>query len=185
MNALARTFLVVALAAPAPALVGCDTADPTLAVVDNGYPPPPSGADEQTTVVKVWWSVTLFAGAVAAGASSAEDRVVPASDYAYALLAPGWSPLSPLPPSRLVVVRTREKVDVVRGGTARITISPATTLGDCDAGSTLTQEEADFITQRIFPGDFAGHVYDATLCVTTSNALGGADAASAGDAASD
>ena len=180
MNALARTFLVVALAAPAPALVGCDTADPTLAVVDNGYPPPPVGAEsEQTAVVKAWWSVTLFATPIAAGASSAEDRVVPASDHAYALLAPGWSPLSPFPPSRLVVVRTREKVTVARGGTARITISPATTVGDCQAGSTLTQEETDFITQRIFPGDFAGHVYDATLCVTTSNVLDGTDAGDA------
>ena len=183
MNARARSFLLVALASPAAALLGCDTADPTLAVVDNGYPPPPDGAEsQQTAVVKVWWSVTLFPDPVAAGASSAENRVVPARDYAYALLAPGWSPLSPVPPSRLVVVRTREKVDVGRGGTTHITISPATTVGDCDAGSTLTQGETDAITQRIFPGDFAGHVYDASLCVTTSSILDGADA---GDAAED
>jgi hypothetical protein len=69
------------------------------------------------------------------------------------------------------VVRTREKVSVDRGGTARITISPETTVGDCDAGSTLTQEEADFVTQRVFPGAFAGHVYDASRCVTTANVL--------------
>jgi hypothetical protein len=176
MNARARSLLLFALATPAAALIGCDTADPTRAVVENGYPPPPDGAEsQQTAVVKAWWSVTLFADPVAAGASSAEERVVPASDHAYALLAPGWSPLSPVAPSTLVVVRTREKVDVGRGGTARITISPATTVGDCDAGSTLTQEEADFITQRIFPGDFAGQVYDASRCVTTSDVLAGAD----------
>ena len=54
---------------------------------------------------------------VPAGAESDPNRVIPATDYAYALMAPGWDPTSDAPPKRLVAVRTKAQVSVARGDT--------------------------------------------------------------------
>lgn len=179
-------------------LAGCDTSDPTSAIVDNAFPPPPDGGDPglQTAVFKVWWFVTLFPDPVAAGSSSDVNRVVPASEYAYALLAPNWGPGSGAPPTTLLPVRLKGKVSVARGDTVHITVSEATVEGYCAGGTALSQDDADFITQRIFPGDFANVTYDAARCVASpalpetdasvSDALDGSDdGASAGDATVD
>jgi hypothetical protein len=155
MNARRAFVLTAALA-----LAACDTSDPTSAVVDNAYPAP-------TVVYKVWWSVTLFADPVAAGAESDANRVVPGSDYAYALLAPNGDPTSSTPPATLIPVRTKGPLAVARGDTLHIAISDATVDGDCVAGSHLSHDEAQFIVQRIFPGEFAGADYDETTCTTT------------------
>jgi hypothetical protein len=163
----ARAFALSA----ALALVACDTSDPTSAVVDNGYPAP-------TVVYQVWWSVTLFADPVAAGAESDANRVVAGSDYAYALLAPNWDPTSSTPPATLIPVRTKGPLAVARGDTLHIAISGASVDGDCAAGSRLSHEDAQFIVQRIFPGEFAGADYDETTCTTTTRA---SDAGGAGD----
>jgi hypothetical protein len=164
----AVSALLLATTIASTSLVGCDASDPTSAVVDNAYPRAPNGVNaEQTTVFKAWWSVTLFADPVGAGSSSDPNRVVPASDYAYALLAPSWAPDSPSAPGKLVAVRTKEKVSVARGDTLQITISSDSVVGNCDDGSHLSQKDADFITQRIFPGDFTNMVYDPTTCVAT------------------
>lgn len=157
-----RTFsfseLVLALALALLSCVGagCDTEDPTAVVVDNTY------AD--AVVYRVWWKAVLFADPVLANESSAEQRGIPATDTAYALLAPGWDPASGAPPSRLLVFKSKEPLSVARGATLRITVADATFAGSCPAGSPLLQSDADFITQRIFPSDFTGATYDAATC---------------------
>lgn len=151
------SILMLCLAAAA-----CDTPDPTKAVVDNAYPPP-----SQVVVYKAWWAATLFEAPLVAGASSEEQRSVPETDFVYALLAPGWDPESGAPPVKLVAVRSNETLTAPRGDTLHIAVSDATFAGSCVAGQPLSQDDADFITQRIFPGAFAGTTYDAKSCVTT------------------
>jgi hypothetical protein len=144
----------------------CDTPDPTSAVVENAYPVT-DDPRSQIAVYEAWWAATLFAEPVAAGAASEQERSVPESDFAYALLAPGWDPASGTPPARLVVARSKQKLAAPRGDTLRIVVSDATFAGNCAAGQPLSQEDADFITQRIFPGAFAGSSYDAKTCTTS------------------
>ncbi|MDB4974994.1 MAG: hypothetical protein JWN48_3335 [Myxococcaceae bacterium] len=144
-------------------LGGCGAADPSLAVVDNAYPVTTETA-QQTTVYRVFWAVAEFAEPLAPGQSSEEERVIPASDYAYLLLAPGWDPSSAEPPKRLLPARTKSKVSVARGHRLHIVISEATVDGSCATGSPLSQDDADFITQRIFPGEFSSVLYDASTC---------------------
>jgi hypothetical protein len=146
--------------------LGCDTETATSAVVDN--------ASSSVTVYKAWWGATLFRDPVAPSAESETERTVPSNDFAYALLAPGWDPNSGAPPSRLVAVRSSAPLSATRGDTLHIVVSDDAFVGDCAAGKPLSQDDADFITQRIFPGDFAGGVYDATTCTTHA----AADAAS-------
>jgi hypothetical protein len=110
-------------------------------------------------------------------------RVVKGSDYAYALLAPGWDPESGSPPSALLPVRTISKLSVDRGDTLRIVISDATVLGNCATGTPLAQADADFITQRIFPGEFVGQHYDAASCTVSAVSDSGAGGAGPNDAA--
>jgi hypothetical protein len=58
--------------------------------------------------------------------------------------------------------------------TLHIPVDDASFVGRCDAGSYLSQGDADFITHLVFPGEFADRHYDAASCATTP----------AGDAAS-
>lgn len=169
-------LLCAALLTGASALVACDTETPTSAVVENAYPAVPEGADPatQTVVYRAWWVATYFPEPVAGGASSAEQRSVPASEPAYAVLAPGWDPASTTPPSRLIVVKSKAALSVARGEVLHIAVSDQTFAGNCLAGQPLSQEDADYLTQRIFPGEFANVTYDAKTCVTT--ALPGDDA---------
>lgn len=152
---LCRTLVLSLLLGAA----ACETPDPTSAVVDNAYPEP-----SQVVVYKVWWAATLFNDPVVPGASSDIQRSVPESDVVYALLAPGWDPVSGSPPTKLVAVRSKEKLVAPRGDTLHIVVSDATFTGSCDARQPLSQADADFITQRIFPGDFANVAYDAQKC---------------------
>lgn len=155
----------LALALASVCAASCETADPTLAVLDNAFSAPINSAD-QTTVYKGWWSVTEFPDPVGPGQSSEDERVIPARAYAYLLLAPGWNPSSPEPPTRLIPVRTKSQLSVERGDRLQIVIADDTIDGNCTNGSALSQDEADFITQRIFPGEFAGRLYDAATCAT-------------------
>ena len=61
-------------------------------------------------------------------------------------------------------------------------VSDATFFGSCDAKQALSQGDADFITQRIFPGDFAKMIYDAKTCSSTPAPDAGASAAGDADA---
>jgi hypothetical protein len=145
--------------------VGCETEDPSDVVVDNDYAVSDAGdAAAGTTVVEAWWAVTLLPEAVAPGAEGQAERTVPNEDFAYAVLAPGWDPSSATPPVKLLAVRSADKLAVGRGETLHVHVSPDTFVGDCTTGRVLSQDEADFITQRIFPGVFAGRSYDARTC---------------------
>jgi hypothetical protein len=164
-NRITSTLAVLTLVAT----FGCDTETPTTLVVEN---------DGFVAVYKLWYASALFTSPVAPGSASTSERGVRGSAPAYALLAPGWDPSSSEPPPRLVPVRSTGELKAKRGDELRITVSDTTFVGDCAAGSTLSQDDADFITQRIFPGDFAGVFYDAKTCTTTTIAAdGGGDAA--------
>jgi hypothetical protein len=147
-----------------PLLAACNTSNPTSALLFNEYPPNATSSVDSSTVYKGWWSVALFADPVLAGQVSDPERAVPGTDYGYALLAPGWDPSSGAPPTKLIPVRSTEKLSVVRGDTLNFLVSDSQTLGNCGGSQALSQEDADFITQRIFPGEFANVNYDATSC---------------------
>jgi hypothetical protein len=148
---------------------GCDDA-PTRAFVDNGFAAAPdAGSTAAMTVYKVWWLTTLFADAVPAGATSETERPSPGSAFAYALLAPGWSPEDGGRPPRLVALESRGALSVSAHGVLSIAVSDDTFTGDCARGAPLGADDAALITERIFPGDFAGGSYDPATCVTTAN----------------
>ncbi len=157
------------VAATLAAITGCDGETPTSATVADGYPVIAEGGDSSKRVIvyKVWWVTTLFDGPIVPGAESDTLRTVPAEDFAYALLAPGWDPASSAPPATLIPVHSANKLSVQRGETLRIEVGDATFVGNCAAGSPLPQTDADFITQSIFPGDFAAVTYDAKTCAST------------------
>ena len=163
LRAAALSSLVVAFAA---SLAACETEDASKAVVENGYPRLAPGGDpaNQIVVYRAWWVATYFPDPVAGGATSAEQRSVPASDYAYAVLAPGWEEATGTPPSELVVVKSKAPLSLARGETLHILVDDQTFAGRCVANQPLSQDEADLITQRIFPGEFAGMTYDAATC---------------------
>jgi hypothetical protein len=163
-------MLFVLLLAAATAVAACDTEAATFAVVHNGYNADTSssdgGASAGIVVYRAWWSATYFADPVTPGSGSVEQRTVPGTDFAYALLAPGWNPSSTTPPTRLVPLRSKARLTVGRGDLLHVIVSDDAFAGNCASGQPLSQEDADFITQRIFPGPFADLVYDAKTCTT-------------------
>jgi hypothetical protein len=176
--------------------VACDTEDPTMVVVDNDYAALPDGGDPTTemTVYRVWWVTSLLSDAVAPGAEGQPQRTVPNADFAYAVLAPGWDPSAPAPPTRFIAARSAAKLSAARGETLHVHVSDDTFVGTCEPGKALSQSDADFITQRIFPAEFAGLAYDATTCTATplppaldagANDAGGSDQAPAANAGTD
>jgi len=131
------------------AMCGCD--DATTIVVDNAY-------TDDTVVDEVWWSQTLVPDQVAPGSESPAYRTTPALETAYVVAERGGN---------VFVARTVIPLGVNRSAELHVVVSPQNIVGDCAFSSArLTQPEADFITQRIFPGRFAGAVYDAATCKT-------------------
>ncbi len=163
-----------------PWLAACSTETPTTAIVDNAYPSVPDGASNagEVTVYKVWYGATLFRFPVAPGGESESERTELGSATAYAVLAPGWAPSSATAPTQFVAVESKAPLSVNRGDTLHIAVSDARFTGRCGGSAPLSQTEADFVTQRIFPAEFAGVHYDAATCRSTA-ALGdgGTDAA--------
>jgi hypothetical protein len=170
--------LPVLLALCLAAGVGCSSENPTEVVADNDYPAVPDGGDSTTemTVYKVWWMTTLMPDAVMSGDEGQPQRTVPGAGVAYAVLAPGWDPRSAAPPSRFLAARSAASLTAKRGDTLHVRVSDATFDGNCAAGNPLSQAEADFVTERIFPAEFAGLVYDAATCSARLAPEGGADA---------
>jgi hypothetical protein len=154
-----------------------------MVVVDNDFSPTGAAADPSagTSVFKVWWVTSLLPDPVAPGGEGQAERTVPATDFAYAVLAPGWAPSSTTAPSRFLAAKSSVALSASRGDTLHVHVSDATFVGDCAVGAPLTQGDADFITQRIFPGEFAGVVYDAATCTTSALP----DDAEAGDSGGD
>jgi hypothetical protein len=165
--------VAVAVAAAAPiALCGCNDS-PTTAVVENGYPlsddagSDAGGGTATMTIFKAWWVTTLFPFPVGPAATSETERTIPGSDFAYALLAPGWSPDDGGAPGRLIAIKSTQKLSVAAHERLRITVSDDQFAGNCAAGSSLAPEDAQLIVERIFPGDFAGVTYDPATCAST------------------
>jgi hypothetical protein len=144
--------------------LGCDTPN-TNVVVDNDYPTTSS----PLVVFQAFWQAVSFTTPVLPGASSAAQSTVAASpNTAYVVLAPGFDPTSGAAPSSLVALQSRAGFEVHFNDTLHIPVDDATFAGNCDAGSFLSQQQADFITQRVFAGLFAGQTYDAATCTLTS-----------------
>jgi hypothetical protein len=162
--------------------LGCETEDATMVVVDNDYPVAAEAgpAANGITVYKVWWVTSLMPDPVTPGAEGQPERTVANSDYAYAVLAPGWDPSSSTPPPTFLPAKSAAKLSAARGDTLHVRISDDTFIGNCVDGKALSQDDADFITQRIFPGEFADAVFAAKSC-TAARTPGdaGADLAAA------
>jgi hypothetical protein len=159
-------------------LAGCDDT-PTTAVLANGFS---STAEAPTTVYEAWWLTTLFETPVPPGASSEAERTVPGTAFAYALLAPGWSPAAGGPPPRLIAARSSSPASASAHDLLRLLVSDETFVGDCAVGKPLDAADAEVIVERIFPGAFAGATYDPATCTTTraspdAAAEGGVDGA--------
>jgi hypothetical protein len=181
------TWKIVTLvwALSVPLISACNTSEPTSAVLSNQYPSASSAdSSDATPVYKGWWAVAQFPDPVAAGETSDPVRVVLGSDYGYALLAPGWDSTSGSPPSTLIPVRSAQKLSVARGELLTFVVSEQATIGDCRADNPLTQEDADFVTQRIFPGQFAGLAYDAASCTSVAVDDDDGDGGSGGESGS-
>lgn len=138
-------------------LAACD--DPAMIVVDDAY-------TDGTRVDAVWWSQTLVPDAVEPGGESPAYRAVPGSAYAYVLLERNGG---------LFVARSQTTLGADPGKALHVVAGPSSLAGDCANGAPLTQAEADFITESIFPGPFEGAIYDATTCKTFKPGDAGAD----------
>jgi hypothetical protein len=152
-------LLPLALLAPLAVVCGCDAGAPSEAVVDNGYT-----AD---TVYRAWWKVTLFPDPVAPSSESTAERAIPATDYAYVLLARGYDLDAGGAPTQLLPLMSASMLSISRGDTLHIHVDTTAMIGDCAAGHPLTQDQADFITGSIFPVELAGYSYDAASCTLT------------------
>lgn len=165
LEVLAGAFWILA--------AGCDTPQ-TNVVLDNQYPPSQANA---LVVYRAFWQAVSFIGPIPPGSSSDPQSTAAASENtAYVVLAPGWNPAAdggPSTPASFIVLRSRNGFAVHLDTTLHVPIDDAAFAGNCAAGSFLTQEQADFITERVFPIDFAGLRYDASTCATTGVASGG------------
>jgi hypothetical protein len=134
----------------------------TYVALDNNYP---ASAMTPLVVYEGYWQAVAFSTPIPPGASSGPQSTLPASDNtAYVVLAPGWDPNSSTPPTALVVMQSRKGFAVDLNATLHIPVDDTTFAGNCAAGNMLTQSQADFITQIVFPGTFAGLSYNAATC---------------------
>jgi hypothetical protein len=159
----ARSFGIMAFSCVLPAL-GCDTPH-TDVVLDNDYP---ASQTDALVVYRATWQAITFQDPVAPGSSSDPRSTIAASENtAYVVLTPGWDPAGAAAPTSFVVLQSRQGFAVHLNNTLHIPVDDATFLGNCGAGSFLTQPQADFITQLVFPGVFTSLHYDAATCTTT------------------
>ncbi len=164
-------YRFVALLAALLSLAACGTETPTQAVAVNGYARPASraGTSDEITVYRVWYATTLFRVPVAPGSTSDPIRTVPGRATAYAVLAPGWDPSSSKEPTTFVPVKSKRSLSVARGDTLELIVSDRTFTGRCGGSEPLDASDAEFITQRIFPGEFEGVTYDPATCTSTTH----------------
>lgn len=116
---------------------------------------------DESVVHRLWWQTTLFTTPVEPQGTSEFERTVPASDFAYVLLTSSADDAGTQQP-----LRSRERLSVQRGAVLDVHVNATDWLGFCDAGQPLTQDEADFITQRIFATQFEGQTFEAASCTT-------------------
>ena len=143
-------------------LTACDTPQ-TLVLIQNAYP-----RGSGLVVYRAFWQAVLFKTPVPPGTTSTPQGTIAASaNTAYVLLAPGWDPASMTTPSSFIVLQSRAGFALELGDGLTIPVDDTTFAGNCSAGSFLTQEQADFITQRVFAAQFVSAQYDAATCATT------------------
>jgi hypothetical protein len=165
-RARALSFPFAALAA---LLTGCHGAPHTAAVIENDY-----AAATKLVVYRALWQTASFGDAVLPGSMSDPVSTVPTSDStAYVVLAPGWDPDAGATPTSFVFLQSRAGFAVHLDQVLRIPVDDATFMGNCAAGSFLSQAQADFITQRIFGAALfpeagtASFRYDPATCTAT------------------
>lgn len=157
-GSIATYFLFIALSCS-----GCDQPH-TYVVLENNYP----RSSVPLVVYHAFWQAVSFQTAVPPGSSSDRQDTIPASlNTAYVVLAPGWDVTSSTAPTSLVALQSRNGFEVHLNDTLHIVVDDERFAGNCDSGSFLSPEQADFITQRVFASDFAGLSYDAASCTTT------------------
>jgi hypothetical protein len=143
-------------------------------VLENDYP-----TSSQLVIYEAFWQSVAFTPSDAMppsaftplrpGMSSDPLPALAASpNTAYVVLAPGWDPASAGPPTTFILLQSRDGFALQFNHTLDIPVDDSTFAGDCLAGSTLSQTEADFMTERVFQGLFAGRTYDAATCTTAS-----------------
>jgi hypothetical protein len=164
------------VAAAALVLLGAGCESPynvdTFVVLDNDYP-----QASALVVYQAFWQAIPFSTPVPPGSTSDPQGTIPASENtAYVVLAPGWDPAATPKPTAFVVLESQQGFGLHIGDTLHIPVSDAAFVGNCAAGSHLSQQEADFITQIVFASTFAGLRYDATTCKTTRAPTGDAGA---------
>jgi hypothetical protein len=170
LSSLVRVTAIASALLPAFSATGCGAPNTTV-VLDNRYPP---STTKPLVVYRAYWQAVSFQDAIAPGSSSDPQPTVPASDNtAYVVLAPGWDPTSSTPPTSFVFLQSRSGFEVHLDNTLHIPVDDATFIGNCAAGSFLSQAQADFITERIFtptifPNAAASSFrYEAATCTTT------------------
>ena len=145
-------------------LAGCDIPS-TFVVLDNQYPE--SMANGQV-VYEAFWQAVSFQSPIPPDSSSSPQRTIAASDnVAYVVLAPGWEVGSSAPPKSLVVMQSRVGFSVSLNQTLHIPVDDAHFAGNCAAGSSLSQTEANFLTGIVFAPLFLGVTYDAASCTAS------------------
>ena len=107
------------------------------------------------------------------GADSEAQRTILSEETAYAIIAIGWDPSASTSPdpTTLRAMVSKRPLGVARGDTLQLSVSNDTFDGDCEGGRPLSQTDADFVTQRIFPGAFAGFTYDASTCAVSPDPI--------------
>jgi hypothetical protein len=120
---------------------------------------------------------TLFVTPVASGCDSPNTNVVldnaysPSATDVFVVYRGFWqavpfeTPAASSPPRTFVVLQSRDGFEVHLNETLHIPVDDTTFMGNCDAGSFLSQSQVDFITQRVFAD--AGLRYEAATCQTT------------------
>ena len=143
--------------------LGCEVPTTTV-VLQNTY----LSTLDAPLIYQGFWQAVRFSTPVVPGASSDPQVTVPASaNTAYVVLAPGWNSTDPEPPTTFVVLQSQTGFAVALDSALNIAVDDTTFVGNCATGSHLDQDQADFITQRVFQAVFEGLTYDAASCAVT------------------
>lgn len=143
--------------------VACYDTPHTTVVLENRYP----ATDAKPLVIfdAIFHAVSFDGLPLRPGAASSPVDTLPTSGgTAYVVLAPGWDPASGAAPKELVVLRSRQDVEVHLNDALTLAVDDTTFEGNCATGSRLAQDEADLVTQRVFASHFVGVAYDAATC---------------------
>ena len=153
----------------APLALGCDS-PVTNVVLDNEYP-----TASAFIIYEAAWQAVSFQDPIPPGTSSTQSTVPASTNEGYVVLAPGWDLTSATPPTSFIVMQSQSGFSVHLNETLHIPVDDTAFVGNCGAGSFLTQEQADLITQLVFPGDFASVRYTASTCTTSQVRDAGVD----------